>query len=129
MTLDPEHLDQIRDRLTSRQAELSKSVGSHVGSLIDEGDIEQGGMDSGDIANQSVDADAKINRAYREAYELSLVEYALQRLENGEYGSCVDCGESVESERLLANPIAKRCLGCQENRENTQDERDATPSL
>lgn len=129
MTLDPEHLDQIRSQLTARRDELKDTVEGNVGSLIDEEDLEQGGMDSGDIANQSVDADAKINQAYREAYELSLVEHALQRIEQGDYGSCIDCGEVVESERLLANPIAKRCLSCQEKRENMQDERDSTPSL
>ena len=43
----------------------------------------------------------------------SLVTDALTRLENGHYGTCVDCGDSVPEGRLEARPEAARCVRCQ----------------
>ncbi len=38
------------------------------------------------------------------------VDTALSRMENGNYGICEECHESVEQERLLANPLESYCL-------------------
>jgi RNA polymerase-binding transcription factor DksA len=42
--------------------------------------------------------------------ERSLVEQALQRLADGKYGICVDCGKEIPAERLKAMPEAIRCV-------------------
>ncbi|MBE9398421.1 TraR/DksA family transcriptional regulator [Pontibacterium sp. N1Y112] len=38
---------------------------------------------------------------------------ALHRIEEGEYGICLECGDDIELNRLHANPIAVRCVRCQ----------------
>lgn len=65
----------------------------------------------------------------REAEALQDAEEALQRLRSNSYGYCVDCGQVIERKRLLAYPIAKRCLQCQREHENKHSEKDSTPSL
>ncbi|KZM49755.1 TraR/DksA C4-type zinc finger protein [Labrenzia sp. OB1] len=40
------------------------------------------------------------------------IEGALQRLENGEYGCCVECGEVIAENRLNADPAAAFCINC-----------------
>ncbi|WP_327089647.1 TraR/DksA family transcriptional regulator [Nonomuraea sp. NBC_01738] len=42
---------------------------------------------------------------------------ALKRVEEGSYGSCVDCGKPVPEGRLEARPEAARCVQCQSRRE------------
>jgi DnaK suppressor protein len=42
------------------------------------------------------------------------IEAALDRLENGTYGICFDCGAEIPAARLRAMPFAERCRGCQE---------------
>lgn len=42
---------------------------------------------------------------------------ARRRLAAGSYGVCIDCEEAIAYERLLAYPTAKRCIGCQRERE------------
>ncbi|WP_417247679.1 TraR/DksA family transcriptional regulator [Celeribacter sp.] len=37
---------------------------------------------------------------------------ALERLEAGEYGYCVDCGEEIAAARLESDPAAPKCIGC-----------------
>jgi RNA polymerase-binding transcription factor DksA len=39
---------------------------------------------------------------------------AIERLEAGTYGVCVDCGDRINEERLAFRPEASRCLPCQE---------------
>ena len=40
------------------------------------------------------------------------VKAALQRIEDGSYGECTDCGEEIAAERLQARPEASRCIRC-----------------
>lgn len=43
---------------------------------------------------------------------------AQQRLHEGTYGICVDCGRRIDEERLEARPQVERCLPCQERAEH-----------
>ncbi|MEQ8404647.1 MAG: TraR/DksA C4-type zinc finger protein [Oceanicaulis sp.] len=48
----------------------------------------------------------------RRAGELRRIDAALQRLLEGEYGWCVECGEAIEAKRLEIDPAAPRCREC-----------------
>jgi DnaK suppressor protein len=39
---------------------------------------------------------------------------ALKRIDDGTYGTCVECGKSIASARLKAIPEATTCVTCQE---------------
>ncbi|OUM00903.1 TraR/DksA family transcriptional regulator [Variovorax sp. JS1663] len=41
------------------------------------------------------------------------IEQAQQRMAEGRYGTCADCGEEIALERLMTQPIAVRCAACQ----------------
>ena len=45
------------------------------------------------------------------------VEAALGRIDSGEYGECLGCGEDIEPKRLEVQPEAALCLACQSQRE------------
>jgi DnaK suppressor protein len=45
---------------------------------------------------------------------LGAIDAALQRIANGSYGQCTDCGVTIPTNRLLAAPEASRCIHCQE---------------
>ncbi|RJQ26343.1 TraR/DksA family transcriptional regulator [Candidatus Parcubacteria bacterium] len=40
------------------------------------------------------------------------VELSLQRVKNGTYGSCLTCGDLIQSERLKVVPVATLCAAC-----------------
>jgi len=44
--------------------------------------------------------------------QLSQVDAALRRLDDGNYGTCQHCGEPIPAERLAARPTASTCVGC-----------------
>jgi RNA polymerase-binding transcription factor DksA len=41
--------------------------------------------------------------------DLNAVDRALQRLDEGVYGRCAVCGESIAGDRLELDPLAERC--------------------
>lgn len=45
---------------------------------------------------------------------INKVDLALQRLDDGTYGQCANCGEDIPEARLLAKPSVSLCLSCQE---------------
>jgi RNA polymerase-binding transcription factor len=46
--------------------------------------------------------------------EIRAIDAALQRIAVGRYGICLDCGEPIGYQRLLAFPVAKLCYECKE---------------
>ena len=62
------------------------------------------------------------------AEEARQVEIALQRLADGKYGVCVDCGREIPPERLRAVPEAVRCIDDQRRYEGELRERGGPPA-
>jgi DnaK suppressor protein len=49
-----------------------------------------------------------------ESRQLMLIDEALQRIEDEEYGTCQNCSKEIQPKRLAAIPWARYCLSCQE---------------
>ncbi|MCG6857030.1 MAG: TraR/DksA C4-type zinc finger protein [Salaquimonas sp.] len=45
-------------------------------------------------------------------HDLVRIEMALRRLEAGDYGICVECGEEIPDRRLAIDPMAEKCVDC-----------------
>lgn len=50
----------------------------------------------------------------RRELELARIDSALKRLEEGEYGYCVTCGEQIALKRLEFDPATPVCVTCAE---------------
>ncbi len=48
----------------------------------------------------------------RRQVELRLIEAALARVESGDYGFCLSCGEEIAAKRLELDPTASLCIDC-----------------
>ena len=66
--------------------------------------------DAADAAAQAVVADAEMER---DLAELRDIDLACQRIAEGSYGSCLECGNAIDAARLLVQPQTRRCLACQ----------------
>jgi DnaK suppressor protein len=53
----------------------------------------------------------------REGYYLRKIELALERIRDGSFGTCTECGEPIPVGRLKARPVAMLCAGCKEQQE------------
>ena len=68
-----------------------------------------------DFSEQAVDlADDEALEGVDEVLraEITQIRSALLRIENGTYGTCAKCGAEIARERLVARPIATRCIAC-----------------
>jgi DnaK suppressor protein len=52
---------------------------------------------------------------------LSLIEAALERVDQGSFGRCVECDGPISKARLNAIPYTPVCIKCAEQRENHQN--------
>ncbi len=67
------------------------------------------------LQGQAMSLEAKRRRQI----ELQKIAAALSRIEEGEFGYCVDCGERIAMERLNADPAAALCIQCAAKSEAT----------
>lgn len=97
-------LDSLRSQISSKplydSGELS--FGRIAGEVHDAGDES--------IATETVELNAAM--ADRRNQELMEIDAALQRIAKHTYGTCLDCGVAINFDRLLAFPMAKRCIHC-----------------
>lgn len=63
------------------------------------------------LDSMQVQAMAKAADA-RRAQEIRRIDAALKRLDDGDYGFCVACGETIADKRLELDPAAPRCADC-----------------
>jgi len=129
MKIEESTLTEISSSLNTRLAELKSHVAASLESSHQQGNHLPGGVDAGDESQYEQRTHMVLTSVDREARELELIEQALNRIETGDYGECIECGNDIGQKRLLANPIAKRCIDCQATREDDRDERDSTPSM
>jgi RNA polymerase-binding protein DksA len=67
----------------------------------------------GDNAADLVDQDREAAVLEAADDQRRQIRAALQRIEDGSYGTCVDCGAQISEARLGVRPEAARCLDCQ----------------
>lgn len=54
---------------------------------------------------------------------VTMIDDAIERLANGEYGICMDCGEAISEARLKAKPYAIFCIKCKSRHEEMMKNR------
>jgi DnaK suppressor protein len=115
---DREWIESMRRRLEQRREEWESQRRQLLRMLADEG---QSQAEEGTVATHLADAasdlvmaeyDQTMLRTLQE--ELHEVLAALERIDQGTYGICVDCKRPIERERLEAVPWAVRCVADQE---------------
>jgi len=121
MTLSKKELDalkrQIEARCAALQAELHADADKARGETY--ADLAGGVADEGDESVADLMADIDNAELTRDLVELRALEAALERIAEGSYGACIDCGLEIGFERLKVEPGALRCIECQRVHEKT----------
>ena len=105
------YLNQYKRSLLAKQQELLAANGGRLvlGAA--------GGLAGADLMDQAhAESQATIDASLSQARssERRAIEWALARLEKGNYGICSACGEPISRARLKAVPWADRCRDCAE---------------
>jgi DnaK suppressor protein len=112
----PRELDEVRSELRRRRRailEATREAGAEHEALRT---AERGHeLEEESQAEQGLGDLERLGDAER--LELRRIDAALERLDEGHYGTCAACGAPIERRRLEALPWAVRCTGCEEARE------------
>lgn len=124
-------LQGLMKKLTERREDLTKMVKAGAATASRENIARMGGEvgDPGDEAAALQQADLNLTEVENEMREMRAVDRALERIKEGTYGDCADCGCEVPYARLEAYPTAERCTACQTRHERAYGAHDITPSL
>src|SRR5262249_12706010 len=111
---------QMRDALLRRRQAMLSVVRSNRDQLAE---APRNYADIRDRASEGFEDELAAGLLAIESAQLDEIENALERIDKGEYGLCLDCGKPIPRKRLEILPFAKRCLVCE-----GQKERHARPA-
>ena len=98
-------LEEIRFSITGDVREKYKSPQDHLTEQV---------ADIADDAVQSYERQLIMGLGEKEFEKLRLVEEAIEKLDEGQYGICLECEELISEERLTVIPFASHCVDCLE---------------
>jgi DnaK suppressor protein len=113
--MEKKKLDTFRKKLEERQLALRKTVSrtEEDGRIAD----QDSAQDIADRAANSYTKEFLFSVSNNERQVLNMVETALQRIREGSFGECVNCGNEINAKRLEAVPWTRYCIACQEKKE------------
>jgi len=112
----------IRAALEDQRSKLVKAMQSALEQSGQTQFSEVLGRASGDSADEALAitlGDLSAARLDHEVRALQALENARLRIEDKDFGLCDDCGVKIPTARLIVNPVATRCISCQEHFEHT----------
>lgn len=80
--------------------------------------------DPADRATAESDRSFTLRIRDRERKLIKKVQEALQRIKDGEYGICDECGEEISISRLKARPVTRLCINCKAKQEEIERQRE-----
>jgi RNA polymerase-binding protein DksA len=103
-------LEEERTRLLHATGRLHAETAESMEDTL--GELATRGVDNhlGDVATETYDRELEGGLEERARETLRQIDGALQRIEDGAYGSCELCGKPIGEERLHAIPWAARCI-------------------
>src|SRR5687768_10684243 len=128
--LKDRQIEKLKKAMLERQRLLTEEVSAQRAQAAEEGneDAIGGPGDAGDESVVRMVTDLHLQEAGRDLEELRDIDAALERIADGSYGQCADCGIEIDPARLKAQPAALRCVECQTQVERTHAHRE-TPTL
>ena len=113
--MDKKKLEGFKKKLETRQQDLRRMVSrtQQDGRSADE-DTAQ---DIADKAASSYNKEFLFLQSNADRQLLMMVEGALARIREGNFGECISCGNEINPKRLEAVPWTRHCIECQEKLE------------
>lgn len=113
--MDKKRLDYYKKKLIQRREELLRSIArtEQEGREADDDPT----VDLADKAANSYTKEFLFGQTHNDRSLLQLLDNALDRIKEGEFGECVACHQELQQKRLEAVPWTRYCIACQEKME------------
>jgi DnaK suppressor protein len=107
-------LKQYKNRLLALRSRLQGDVSQLADTALKtkSGDSSSMPIHMADVGTDNFDQDFAISLMQNEEETLLLIAEALERIEEGTYGDCVECTKAIPKMRLEAIPFTPLCVAC-----------------
>ncbi len=103
-------MEDLKNRRTALEARL-KELDERMQTIDQELDSHNS-KDWEDLATEREEDEVLEGMGLSAQAEIRMIKAALVRMEAGEYGDCVDCGDDITKERLDVLPYTPFCRVC-----------------
>jgi DnaK suppressor protein len=116
-------LKAFKDQLLNLRARLRGDVNQMAEATLKKnrseanGDLSSMPIHMADIGSDNFEQEFTLSLMENEGVTLEQIEASLERIEEGSYGQCEECGVKIPKTRLNAIPFATLCIRCAEQQE------------
>ncbi|MDH3972878.1 MAG: TraR/DksA family transcriptional regulator [Deltaproteobacteria bacterium] len=103
-------LESLKKRLLDMRSDVMSEVNHNAEFSNNIG--TDGVQDIGDVSANTYNRQILLSLNDGQRLMLKDVDDALDRIKEGEYGLCIECGEEINAKRLEVRPQAKYCVDC-----------------
>jgi len=105
-----EQSKSVKEELLRMRAELFREVSEAYATCRELG--QDGVADIGDMSANAYSRDVLFNLSETQRQRIRDIDAALERIDNGQYGVCMGCGEEIAQRRLEVRPFSRYCIEC-----------------
>lgn len=105
-----ERFAKVKEELLKLRAELLRGVSESYATCRELG--QDGVADIGDMSANTYSRDVLFNLTETQRQQIRDIDAALERIEKGAYGICMNCGEEIAARRLEVRPFSRYCIEC-----------------
>jgi DnaK suppressor protein len=105
-----ERFNEVKALLLRMRADLLREVSESYAVCRELG--QDGVPDIGDMSANAYSRDVLFNLSETQRQQIRDIDAALERIEKGEYGTCMNCGEAIAPRRMEVRPFSRYCIDC-----------------
>ena len=115
--MKPEDVQYFKDHLQGMLEDVLRAGEETIEDMTDGSEVY---ADPADRATAESDRSFTLRLRDRERKLIKKIQSALQRIDDGEFGECVECGEDIGVPRLKARPVTTLCIKCKSKQEDEE---------
>jgi RNA polymerase-binding protein DksA len=123
--LAKKELGYYKQKLLAERDRILRELGRITESINEASDEQEAAKQSysnhlADIGTDYMEKEKNYYYADQEGQYLKAIEAAIERIEKGDYGLCMECGDLISEKRLEAVPAAELCINCKDKKEKLE---------
>jgi DnaK suppressor protein len=115
--MEAEKLEYFRNVLADEMKTLISDAGKTVTEMTSD---SSNFPDPTDRATQESDRNFELRIRDRERKLINKIKDAIERIDNGEFGICEECGDEISEARLKVRPVTTLCINCKMEEEQKE---------
>ncbi|MGE4264326.1 MAG: RNA polymerase-binding protein DksA [Desulfovibrio sp.] len=115
--MEAKDIQFFRDMLNSMLEDILQKGQATIDDMTETVEVY---ADPADRATAESDRAFTLRLRDRERKLIKKIQQALTRIEEGEFGVCVECGEDIGIARLKARPMTTLCINCKSKQEEDE---------